>query len=164
MLPEGVEGHLDHFLGMNDPDSNLMAVCKISGVLGTATAKRLLLPGFFFQTRQREPFVQEEKRLTPVDMHYGEKVVDEIVYHFPPSLAVEGTPQDTKIPLKDMAIYATKSTPGTNEVTIADQMLRGFAVVKPEEYANLREFYQKIAAADQQQLVFTAASIATKGN
>ena len=164
MLPEGVEGHLDHFLGMNDPDSNLMAICKISGVLGTATAKRLLLPGFFFQTRQREPFVQEEKRLTPVDMHYGEKIVDEIVYHFPPSLAVEGTPQDMKIPLKNVAIYATKSTVGTNEVTITDQMLRGFSVVKPEEYANLREFYQKVAAADQQQLAFTAASAATKGN
>jgi Domain of Unknown Function with PDB structure (DUF3857)/Transglutaminase-like superfamily len=164
MLPDGVEGHLDHFLGMNDPDSNLMAVCKVGGVLGTATAKRVMLPGFFFQTRQHEPFVAQEKRLTPVDMRYGEKVVDEMVYHFPPSLTVEGAPQDTKIPLKDMAIYATKTVVGPNQVTIADQMLRGFAVVKADEYADLRGFYQKIAAADQQQLVFTNARVALNGN
>ena len=69
-VPEGVEAHVDHFLGLDDPDSLLMAVVKVTGTLGTATAKRLILPGFFFETRESEPFVNEETRLEPIDMHY----------------------------------------------------------------------------------------------
>jgi hypothetical protein len=42
-------------------------------------------------------------------------------------------------------------------------MARAFTFAKPEEYQDLRAFYQKIAAADQQQLVLTAAQVA-KGN
>jgi hypothetical protein len=164
ILPEGVEGHLDHFIGMEDSNTNLMAVCKVAGELGTATAKRLLIPGFFFQTRQREPFVEEAKRLTPVDMRFGEKVSDEITYEIPATLQVEGKPQDTKIPWEGKAVYLTKSSVEQNRVTIADEMVRAFAVLKPEEYGDLRSFYQKIAAADQQQLVFTTASVAVKGN
>ena len=38
-----------------------------------------------------------------------------------------------------------------------------FTFAKPEEYQDLRGFYQKIAAADQQQLVLTRTPVA-KGN
>ena len=73
IVPEGVEAHVDHFLGLDDPDSNLMAMVKVHGTLGTATSKRLLLPGFFFEARGHTPFVSQEKRLEPVDMHYGDR-------------------------------------------------------------------------------------------
>jgi hypothetical protein len=164
LLPEGVEGHLDHFIGMEDPDKNLLAICKLAGTLGTATAKRLLVPGFFFQTRQREPFVEEATRLEPVDMHFGERMSDKVTYHFPSLLAVEGLPQDLKIPWEGKAVYVTKSSAGENEVTIGDELVRGFTVLPPGEYANLRGFYQKVAAADQEQLVFANAGVAAKGN
>jgi hypothetical protein len=41
--------------------------------------------------------------------------------------------------------------------------VRGFTFAKAEEYQDLRGFYQKVAAADQQQLVLTSAP-AAKGN
>jgi hypothetical protein len=50
------------------------------------------------------------------------------------------------------------------QVTIARQLSRAFTIAKPEEYQDLRSFYQKIAAADQQQLVLTTAPAAPKGN
>lgn len=163
VIPEGVEGHVDHFLGLDDPDPNLMAVIKIQGVLGTATSKRLLMPGFFFQTRSHQPFLQESARVEQVDMQYGEKVTDQIVYHLPQGMEVEGTPQDVKIPWKNEAIFANKSVVSPGQVIEAREMLRGFTFVKPEDYASLRDFYQKINAADQQQLVLTS-SPAAKGN
>jgi hypothetical protein len=49
-------------------------------------------------------------------------------------------------------------------VTVADHMARAFTIMKPEEYTDLRGFYQKVEAADQQQLVFTTSNVATKGN
>ena len=34
VVPEGVEAHVDHFLSINDPYSNLMAVVNLNGTLG----------------------------------------------------------------------------------------------------------------------------------
>ena len=76
IVPDGVEAHIDHFLGMDTPDSNLIAMVYAKGSLGTATAKRLLLPGFFFESRGQVPFVNQEKRLEQVDMHFGDRVTD----------------------------------------------------------------------------------------
>ena len=163
MVPEGIEVHIDHFLALDAPDSNLMAVVKANGTLGAATSKRLLLPGFFFQTAGRTPFVNQAQRLEPVDMHYAEQVTDQIVYHLPAGLTVESAPQETNLPWEHHAALATKIAVVPGQVTITRQFVRGFTSVKPEEYSDLRAFYQKVAAADQQQLVLTTAP-AAKGN
>jgi hypothetical protein len=163
MVPSGVEAHIDHFLGLDDPDVNLVAVVKVNGTLGAATSKRLLLPGFFFETRGRTPFVDQAKREEPVDMHYGDQVTDQVAYHLPPGLAAEGAPQDTKIPWEGHAILVTKIKTAPDQITIARVLSRAFTFATPEEYQSLRDFYQKVAAADQQQLVLTA-SPAAKGN
>jgi len=45
-------------------------------------------------------------------------------------------------------------------------MVIGFTQAKPEEYQDLRTFFQKVASTNQQQLVLTTASAASpaKGN
>jgi hypothetical protein len=155
ITPEGVEAHVDHFLAMDQPDANLIAVVHVKGSLGTATAKRLLLPGFFFETRGSVPFVNEEKRQIPVDMHYGDRVTDIITYHLPEGMAVEGAPQDASITWPEHAMYVIKSKAGAGQVAIADSLARAFTLAKPEEYQDLRGFYQKVNAAEQAQLVLT---------
>ena len=157
-VPEGVEAHVDHFLGMNDPYSNLMAVVNLKGSLGTATAKRLILPGLFFETRGKVPFVSEEKRLVPVDMHYGERVTDEIAYHLPGGVTVEGAPPDANISWTGHAVFIVKSKAEPGQITIADSLATAFTEAKPEEYQDLRGFYQKVAAADQEPLVLTTSA------
>jgi hypothetical protein len=164
ILPEGVVGHIDHFVGLTDPDSSLLAVVNVSGTMGAATAKRLILPSTFFEARERVPFVKQEKRLTPVDMQYGDVVSDEITYHLPDGMKLEGIPADTRVPWAGHATYALKfiSEPGT--VTVARGLSRAFDVLQADDYDKLRGFYQKIAAADQQQLVLTTAAPAGSGN
>ncbi len=163
-VPEGIEANLDHFLGLDDPDVNLIAIVKVTGTLGTATAKRLLLPGFFFETRGAHPFVDEEKRQEPVDMRYAEEVTDEITYRLPPGMTVEGAPQDEKIPWQGHAVLVSKTKVDGGQVTVARQLARAFTFAKPEEYENLRDFYQKVATADQQQIVLTRSAAAAKVN
>jgi hypothetical protein len=164
IVPEGVEAHIDHFLALDNPDANLIAIVKVHGNLGAATSKRLLLPGFFFQTRGAHPFVNEEKRIEPVDMHYGELVTDQIVYHLPAGMSVEGAPQDTKFLWTGHAVFATKAASAPGQITIARVFARAFSSAKPEEYNDLRGFYQKVAAADQAQLVLAKTPPAQKGN
>ena len=164
LVPEGVEAHIDHFLSLDDPETNLMAVVKVQGTLGTATSKRLLLPGYFFAARGHAPFVNQEKRQTPVDMHYGEQVIEKITYHLPAGMVVEGVPPDAKIPWAGHAVYVSKTTSKPDQIEVSRTLAHAFALAKPEEYQDLRAFYQKVAAADQQQLVLATAPAAAKGN
>jgi hypothetical protein len=162
-VPDGVEAHVDHFLGLDDPDVNLIAMVNVHGALGSATSRRLLFPGFFFETRGHDPFVEEEKRVEAVDMHYGEKITDQIDYHLPAGFSVEGAPQDSNVTWQRLAMFGTKTKLAPGEITVARELLRGFTFAKAEDYPALRNFYQKVAAVDQQQLVLAASPIA-KGN
>jgi hypothetical protein len=161
-VPEGVEAHVDHFLGVDQPDQNLMAIVNVTGTLGTATSKRLMLPGLFFETRGHVPFVNEEKRLEPVDMHYADRVNDDVIIHLPPGAAVEGAPQDATVSWQGHAMFIVKSKTGSGQIEIANSLARAFTVAKPEEYQDLRGFYQKVDAAEQSQLVLTVAPATTE--
>ncbi|MGD0799766.1 MAG: hypothetical protein ABR906_00475 [Terracidiphilus sp.] len=109
------------------------------------------------ETRGAHPFVDQETRLEPVDMHYADLVSDQIVYHLPAGFSVEGAPQDTKISWPDHAVFVTKAVTAPGQITFARMIAHSFTLAKPEEYQNLRGFYQKVAAADQAQLVLTSA-------
>jgi hypothetical protein len=158
IVPEGTEAHVDHFLGLDDPDSLLMAVVKVTGTLGTATAKRLILPGFFFETRGTEPFVNEERRIEPIDMQYPEQVTEQLTFDLPSGVSVEGAPQDSRVSWEGHAVYVVKTKSESGQLTVARVLARAFDVAKPTDYQDLRGFYQKVAAADQGQLVLTVAA------
>ena len=164
LVPEGIEAHIDHFLGLDDPDVNLLAIVNVHGTLGVATSKRLLLPGFFFETRSHNSFVAQEKRLEPVDMHYGEMVTDQVTYKLPAGFSVEGAPQDNKISWPNHAVLVDKTVSSPGKIIIVRSLARAFSYANPDEYQDLRGFYQKIAAADQAQLVLTTAPPTAKGN
>jgi hypothetical protein len=160
LVPDGVEAHIDHFLAIDQPDVNLIAMVKLEGTLGTPMAKRLLLPGFFFETRGHVPFLKEDKRQEAVDMRYGERVIDVVDYTLPAGMSVEGAPADNRISWTGHALYVVKSQSGAGKLSVAHSVLRGFALAKPEEYGDLRGFYQKMAAADQEQLVLSETTAA----
>jgi hypothetical protein len=163
IAPEGVEIRVDHFLGLDEPDRIFMVFVQVKGTLGTATAKRLILPSFFFETRGGEPFVSQEKRLEPVDMQYAWQITDQLTYDLPAGMTVEGSPQDAKFSWEGHAVYIVKTKPEPGKITVARLLANAFTLAKPEEYQDLRGFYQKVAAADQGQLVLDAGA-KPKGN
>ena len=167
-VPQGTEAHVDRFAALNDPNANLVVDGHVSGALGAATAKHLVLPGFFFETRSHAPFVAEATRLEPVDMRYGNRLTGQVTYHLPEGMTVEGAPADTNISWPGHAFFVAKSVMQLGQATIVESISHMFALAKPEEYQDLRGFYQKVDAAEQAQLVLTIAPSATaaagKGN
>jgi len=157
-MPQGVKANLDHFLGLNNPNSNLMAIVKAKGALGTALPKRLLLPGQLFESRGNEPFVKEEKRLEPVDMRYAKETTDKVVYHLPAGFTVEGAPKNVTDVWKGHAEYLVKAQTGPGQVTVQRLLARAFDLSNPDEYQDLRGFYQKVAVADHSELVLLKSS------
>jgi hypothetical protein len=141
----------------------LIAIIQVKGTAGTPAGKRLLLPGFFFESRGGTPFVNQEKRLEPVDMHYPERTIDSVTYHLPDGMTVEGAPQDNQVSWPGHALLVAKSQASPGKLEIAYMVAHAFSTVKPAEYQDLRGFYQKVAATAQEQLVLTTTP-AAKGN
>jgi transglutaminase-like putative cysteine protease len=162
-FPEGAQADFDHFLALQEYESNLIATINVSGNIGTATGKHFFLPGLFFQSRAIHPFVAQDKRTIPIDVHYPLLEEDQVTYFLPPGFNVESMPQDGKSNWPGRAVLSIGSTPKNGIVTVQRAMARNFTLLPATEYPDLHAFFQKIATADQQQLVLTRATTA-QGN
>lgn len=152
-VPQGVTAEFDHFLSLDDPNTDLIAVINVSGTLGTATGKRFFLPGLFFESRGGDPFVSEAKRTMPVDVEYPEQVKDSVTYRLPAGYSVESAPVATNIPWpKAAALRITAKVDGSN-VEVDRHLAYNFTLLGADQYGPLHDFYQKVAAADQQEIV-----------
>jgi len=162
-LPEGVQAEFDHFLGLEDYSADLLAIVKVSGSLGTITGKRLFLPGLFFESRVDRPFVTQDKRITPIDMHFARLTEDDVTYFLPADYRVEGMPAASDVLWPNMALFKITTKADTGAVKVVRKLAYDFAFLDPRGYPDLHGFYQKVATADQQQIVL-ARTAATKGN
>jgi len=164
VVPDGVEAHVDHIDGLSDPEATFNVAVNLRGTLGSSTSRRLIVPGFFFQTRGGQPFVNQAQRKEPVDMHYPVQDIDQIVYHLPSGLTVEGAPRDSAVPWEEHGALVTKSKIEPGQVTIARSFTRSFTIARFYEYDDLRDFYLRVAAADRAQLVLAKTPPVPKGN
>ena len=162
-LPEGVRGDFDHFLGLTDYETNLMANVRVSGNVGTMTGKHLFLPGLFFEARSKHPFVAQDKRTMPVDMLYALTEPDDVSYHLPDGYALEVNPKPKTILWPDHAKLTITMKAGKGEIQVTRSLVYNFTILDPEEYGTLHDFYQKVASADQEQITLAKGAPA-RGN
>jgi hypothetical protein len=160
LLPQGINAEVTNMQGLDTSAGYLSVSVKVSGQLGTATGKRLLLPGFFFSTGAHAQFVSEEKREAAVDLHFADQVIDDVVYHLPAGYSVESAPQPAQLPWPDHAVLVVKTQAGPGTIDIKHIFARAFVLLDPKEYPALRDYYQKIAINDQQQLVLAQGAAA----
>jgi hypothetical protein len=151
-VPPGVKVSMNHFLALTDPSTGLMAVVDVSGNLGTATGKRLFLPGAFFHANGKLPFTGD-KRESSIDLHYPFVSEDTVTITLPPGFTVQGVPQNANIPYPQNAAFGAKYTAANG--TFVEDRIEALATVvyKTSDYPQLRDFYGKMNAQDQQQVV-----------
>ncbi|MDR3799902.1 MAG: DUF3857 and transglutaminase domain-containing protein [Terracidiphilus sp.] len=162
-VPDGARAEIDHFLAMDDYNSVLMAIVNVSGNLGSAAGKHFFLPGLFFESHAKHPFVAQEKRATPIDVEYPRMEKDDVVYTVPPGFKVESAPQTDDVSWPGFAILRINSVSTGKTVEVVRIFARNFAILDAKVYNDVRNFYLKQATADQQQIVLTRAEVA-KGN
>jgi hypothetical protein len=162
-FPEGIHADFDHFLALDDYKVNLIAVVKLEGACATATGKHFFLPGLFFESQARHPFVAEAKRTTPVDVHYARMEQDDVTYRLPEGFAIESVPQKSDTTWGGHAELKIGSQTTGYAVEVVRTLVYNFALLGPKDYPELHDFYQKVATADQQQIVLSRSAPA-KGN
>jgi hypothetical protein len=163
-FPEGVQADFEHFLGLDDPGAKLIGIVKVRGNIGAVTGKHLFLPGLFFESRSTHPFIAQDKRITPIDLHFPRFEQDNVTLHLPPGYSVESAPQTPDINWPNHALSRIRSTVKDNTVEVMRVFARNFALLDAKEYNDLHDFYLKVSTADQQQLVLTKTPPAQKGN
>ena len=159
-VPDGVHVKVDQFVGLTDPEAQLVAVVNVSGSLGTATGKRVFLPSSFFEARVKPLFAQQ-KRESPVDLRYPYISQEQVTVKLAPGLSIDSLPSDTKIPFQQFAVYGTSNKHTNDTYTALREMVVGNIFYKTEEYPQLRDFFQKTGAQDQQQVVLQRSPVAT---
>jgi hypothetical protein len=162
-LPDGVLADFDHFLALDNYTASLVGILNVSGNIGSVTGKHLFLPGLFFESRGKHPFVARDERTIPIDVHYPELVQDQVTYHLPPGFAIESSPQDANTSWPDFALLKIHSSAKDGSVIVSRTLAYNFTLLDPKGYHSLHDFYVKVATADQQQLVLTRTPVA-KGN
>jgi hypothetical protein len=162
-VPDGIQADFQNFTGLDNPDLNLVAFVNVSGQMGSSTGKRFFLPGLFFESRGNHPFVKQDSRSTPVDLHFPSMNIDDVTYHVPPGYTFESIPPATDLTWPDNALFRIRSGAKANAAEVARTFAFNYSVLDPKAYNDLRDFYLKIANADQQQIVLTRAA-AQQGN
>jgi hypothetical protein len=158
VLPHGINAEVIGLQGLDTSAGYVSVTAKVSGSLGAMSGKRIVLPGFFFSTGAHPTFVAEDRRESPIDLHYAEQEIDDVVYHLPTGYSVESAPQAVQLPWPDHAVLVVKIQPGASTIDIKHIFARAFVVLDPKEYPALRDYYQKVAATDQQQVVLTESA------
>ncbi|MGA7884352.1 MAG: DUF3857 and transglutaminase domain-containing protein [Acidobacteriaceae bacterium] len=158
-VPAGVQVKMNHFLGLTDSSTNLMAILDVSGSMGTATGKRVFVPAAFFEATEK-PIFSAEQRENPIDLHFPYIARDDITLTLAPGLTVDSVPSNASIPYPQMADYQAAYGGKGTVYKQARLLALGNTLYKPEEYSRLRDFFQKVGAQDQQQLVLDRVAVA----
>ena len=146
--------------GLSDGEKPLVVKYEVKGPIGSSTGKRLLIPANLFETNSK-PHFPEAKRDLAVDMRYPSFVQDAVRFKLPASIAVESAPTPEKAQLQNSAAFNTSSMKAGNAITLYRNVTIGKTFFSPADYPELRIFYGKLEAKDQETLVLTRAQPAS---
>jgi hypothetical protein len=162
-LPEGVQAEVDHFIALDNPDLNLLAVIRIGGKLGTVSGNRISLPSQFFGARTQESFAAQDKRIAPIDLHYAQMRQETVTYSLPAGYTIESMPRAADLNWPNHAMLKSRTTAKDGAVEAARVFANSYSRLEPSEYSDLHNFYLKVADADQQKIVLSHP-VAVNGN
>ena len=152
--PEGVQAKVDHVAYLDNPEKQLLAVVNVSGAFAKKDG-RLAVPRLFFESQEKNPFPPDRVRELPIDMRYPVQEQEQITYVLPAGYTLKENPQDANLRWEENAAYQLRTKVAGDSITAARVLARGFTLLDAKDYEQVRDFYQKVVTADQQQLVLT---------
>ena len=154
-VPAGVELKLVSLKGLADGEVPLIAEFEVSGTLGIATQKRVLVPAQFFQSTAK-PLLSPASRTAPVSFPEAYALRDQLQIHLSPQLSVETLPEARTLSVQADAAYNTQAQISQKDPRLVVSQ-RIFILKridwKPEEYASLHTYFGQLASHDQDQII-----------
>ena len=162
MVPKTLEVNVANIKGLDDIEKPLLVKFDITGSMGIATGKRLVLPVDLFLAQGTAMF-PEEKRDMAVYFHYPQTTIDVLRISFPKELTIEAAPAASKFAIKGTAVYSMVPAQAANSVTVRRDYVFNDAIVASGDYLELRKFCSQFQAKDQESIVLKTAAVAKDG-
>jgi Domain of Unknown Function with PDB structure (DUF3857)/Transglutaminase-like superfamily len=155
-LPSTVTLQLTSLGPLDDGEAPLAATFDVSGSLGTRTGKRLFLPASFFEAQAKARFASATRQ-NPVYLYFAYTVEDDVTLTLPPGAALESVPKDGAVTFSSGLNFDQSYQGKQNVYHSARREKIEQILYKQKDYSDLRDFFQKVNAQDQEQLVVTTA-------
>jgi len=114
-------------------------------------SQRLMMPVAVFHSSGQHPFAST-RRVNPVYFDYPTESYEEVKLELPLGLQIESLPSTTRIE-RGPTVYESTSTKQGNVVDLKRTLKMAAYYVPADRYPALKQFYEQIRAADEQQAV-----------
>ncbi|WP_245817838.1 DUF3857 domain-containing protein [Granulicella rosea] len=156
MIPQGLEVRVTGVDGIAEYDNPLAVHYEVSGMAGSSTGRRLLMPADLFRAQARPTFSAKQRTL-PVYFHYTSITQDAIRITFPSTMKIESLPAKEDILYKKIATYNVSADQTPTTYTVRRNMALGDILFQPADYPELLSFYNKLETKDQEPVVLVHA-------
>ena len=119
---------------------------------GTAAGKRMLAPMEIFQVRQAKAF-KSERRQNDLDFYYPYEEMDDVQIRLPKTFKIESVPKAQTVNLGPVS-YEISATSDGNVIAVKRHLRIGGVMFPRANYPVFRDFFGKVTANDQADLVF----------
>ncbi|HEY6307604.1 MAG TPA: DUF3857 domain-containing protein [Candidatus Angelobacter sp.] len=162
-LPHGADTKLKSAQGWEVSDDPLQARFTIAvPSYGTLAGKRLLVAGYLFQTKQRDAFKQQERKF-PVYFPFAFEEDDTVNIKVPAGFTLESVPPPQNANIGFAGYQSASQFEGSQLLTQRVLKVNGI-FFRPEQYAEVRGFFNTVRAGDEQQAVLQGGSVHAQKN
>jgi hypothetical protein len=162
-LPDGSVVQLKDVQGWESSEDSLLAYFNVSvPSFASKTGKRLLVPANVFRSRQNEAFLQTERHY-PVYFPYTYEELDSVTLQAPEGYTITSVPKGQDVILASTRFKTARSSQG-NELLQTRALVVNSIYFQTEKYLELKDFFNKLLAADEEQTVLEQSSAPDKSN
>ena len=157
-LPGGSEVTLTSIPSWQNTVAPLVADFKISSPLATSAGHRWIVPVHVLQVNET-PMFAASTRQNAILFDYASDEIDEVHITIPTGMEVESLPANDKVLMTTYAEYVTtQKQESSNGILALRQLALGTPWFKPAEYKDVKDFYDKVKAGDDQPAVLKSAA------
>ncbi|NYF78912.1 DUF3857 domain-containing protein [Granulicella arctica] len=157
-LPEGMNAEVTSIAKANEYEEPLTIMADVKGMIGTSEEARISLKADIFQA-QSEQIFKPETREQPIYFDVSEVVLDAIRINLPPSITVASLPTREAEKLQNGASYDLSTESNATSVTIRRNYVLGRIFYPVSDYPEVRSFYSKMSAKDQESIVLLSSAV-----
>lgn len=156
-LPGGSDVSLTNSPPWENTVAPLVAEFKISSPLATSAGKRWIIPVHVLQVNET-PMFSASTRANAVYFDYPSEEIDEVHISLPPGMEVESLPPSDKVRITYAQYITDQKQESPTSILAVRQIAMAVAAFKVDEYKDVKDFYDKVKAGDDQPAVLRGAA------
>lgn len=161
ILPGNSEISLTNSPDWDNSETPLIAVFHVSSPFAVAAGKRLMLQQQFFQINEKPRFPSVDRK-NSIYFHVPWQEADEVHITIPTGMEVESLAPDDTIKLQYALYKVQHKQEAPDKIFTRRDMIMGQGIFTPTEYKEVKGFFDKVKADDDQPaLVRLSQNVAT---